>query len=302
MAETVIETTNLTVYYGTRRGVDEVNLTVHRGEVFGFLGPNGAGKTTTLRVLMDVIRPTRGRATIFGLDCRKEGVAVRKRVGYLPGELNLDVGMKASTFLDLVAALHGHGVDPDYRRDLCRRLDLNTTRRIGEYSRGNRQKVGIVAAFMVRPDLLILDEPTSGLDPLIQQAVLEMVKETRDEGRTVFFSSHILPEVQTVCDRVGIIRAGRLIEVEHIDALTKQKFKRIQLSLARVPPANAFALNGVKETERDGRKVTLEVHGELNAVMEKACEYGIEDLLTPPVTLEEVFLTFYDPDRRPDDV
>jgi ABC-2 type transport system ATP-binding protein len=302
MAGPVIETTNLTVYYGERRGIEDVSLTVHRGEVFGFLGPNGAGKTTTLRVLMDVIRPTRGRAALFGLDCRKDGVAARKRVGYLPGELNLDPGMKASAFLDLVAAVHGRRADGDYRQELCERLDLNTTRKIGEYSRGNKQKVGIVAAFMIKPDLLVLDEPTSGLDPLIQQHVLEMVKQARDEGRTVFFSSHILPEVQSVCDRVGIIRAGRLVVVEHVAALTKQKFKRIQLSLARVPPANAFALDGVRETGRNGRKVTLEVHGELKAAMEKACEYGVEDLDTLPVTLEEVFLTFYDPESRPGDV
>lgn len=294
MDDAAIETTDLTVYYGARRGIEDVNLIVKAGEVFGFLGPNGAGKTTTLRVLLDVIRPDRGRASIFGLDCRKEGVTVRKRVGYLPGELNLDVGMKASTFLDLVAALHRDRVDPEYRAELCRRLDLDTRRTISEYSRGNKQKVGIAAAFMTRPDLLILDEPTSGLDPLIQQAVLEFVREVRDEGRTVFFSSHILPEVEAVCDRVGIIRSGNLIKVESVDMLMKQTFKRVRLSLARVPPPDAFAFDGVKETERDGMAVTLEIHRGLQAVMEKACEFGILDFDMPPVTLEEVFFTFYD--------
>ena len=302
MAEPVVQTTNLSFYYGACRGIDDVNLTVERGEVFGFLGPNGAGKTTTLRLLMDVIRPSRGRATIFGLDCSREGVAVRKHVGYLPGELNLEPGMRASTFLDLVAALHGRRVDPQYRRELCRRLDLDSSRRMGEYSRGNKQKIGIVAAFMVRPDLLILDEPTSGLDPLVQQTVLDMVRETRGEGRTVFFSSHILPEVEAVCDRVGIIRAGRLIEVDLIEALTKQTFKRLQISLAQVPPADAFVLDGVRETKRDGRTVTLEVHGDLKALMDAACQYGIEDVKTPSVTLEEVFLAFYDSEGGSHDV
>ena len=207
----IIATQALTVYYGRHRGIKDVDLSVEKGEVFGFLGPNGAGKTTTQRVLMDVIRPTSGRATIFGLDCQKDGVAIRKRIGYLPGELSLYPDMKGRQFLRMLASLQEKGIDNAYLQQLYARLDWNPTRRMKEYSRGNKQKIGIIAAFMTKPDLLILDEPTAGLVPLIQQTVMELVREVRVDGRTVFFSSHILPEVQAVCDRVGIIREGKLV-------------------------------------------------------------------------------------------
>ncbi|MEO1290629.1 MAG: ATP-binding cassette domain-containing protein, partial [Chloroflexota bacterium] len=210
MANSVIETRDLTVYYGKHRGISNINLTVEQGEVFGFLGPNGAGKTTTQRVLMDVIHPSAGTAKIFGMDCQADGVEIRKRVSYLPGELALYPTMKANAYFDMLDSLHPNTIDPRFRSDLCQRLDLDPTRRMKEYSRGNKQKVGLVAAFMGKPDLLILDEPTGGLDPLVQQTVMEMVHEVKADGRTVFFSSHILPEVQAVCDRVGIIRDGQL--------------------------------------------------------------------------------------------
>jgi ABC-2 type transport system ATP-binding protein len=210
MSQKIIETQDLTVYYGKHRGIVDVDLSVEKGEVFGFLGPNGAGKTTTQRVLIDVIRPTKGRATIFGLDCRKQGVSIRKRVGYLPGELSLYPNMRGRDFLHMLASLQEKKVERSYRQQLYERLNFDPTRKMKQYSHGNKQKIGIVAAFMGKPDLLILDEPTTGLDPLVQQIVMELVKEAKDDGRTVFFSSHILPEVQAVCDRVGIIREGQL--------------------------------------------------------------------------------------------
>jgi len=294
MNQTIIETHNLTVYYGIHRGIQDVNLAVEKGEVFGFLGPNGAGKTTTQRVLMDILRPTSGTAAIFGLDCQTDGVAIRKRVGYLPSELSLYPNMKGNVFLRMLASLQDQAVDRAYRRQLYERLDLDPNRRMKEYSRGNKQKIGIVAAFMGKPDLLILDEPTTGLDPLVQQTVMELVREARADGRTVFFSSHILPEVQAVCDRVGIIRAGELVKTERVETLTRQQFKRLRLTLRQAPPAQAFALEGVTETGRDGHTVQLEVRQGLERVLENALPYGVDDIETTPVTLEEIFLAFYD--------
>jgi ABC-2 type transport system ATP-binding protein len=288
MSQKIIETQDLTVYYGKHRGIVGVDLSVEKGEVFGFLGPNGAGKTTTQRVLIDVIRPTKGRATIFGLDCRKQGVSIRKRVGYLPGELSLYPNMRGRDFLHMLASLQEKKVERSYRQQLYERLNFDPTRKMKQYSHGNKQKIGIVAAFMGKPDLLILDEPTTGLDPLVQQIVMELVKEAKDDGRTVFFSSHILPEVQAVCDRVGIIREGQLIKTERVETLTKQQFKRLYLTLRQSPPADAFAIEGVTETGRDGQMVMLEIRQGLDKVMETAVPYGIDDIETPPVTLEEI--------------
>ncbi len=293
MTENVIETEGLTVYYGRQRGILNVDLTVQKGEVYGFLGPNGAGKTTTQRALLDVIRPVSGQAWLFGLDCQKEGVAARQRVGYLPGELSLYENMKAYQFFDTVNAMRGNNDDKAYREAICQRLHLDTNRKIREYSRGNKQKVGVVVAFMNKPDLLILDEPTSGLDPLVQQTVLELVREAKADGRTVFFSSHILSEVQEVCDRVGIIRDGQLVATERVETLTKQQFKRLRLSFATLPPADAFAQDGVVEMARDEQSVILEIRENLNGVLSTAVTYNVLDIDTMPVTLEEVFLAYY---------
>ena len=293
MSDYVIQRHKLTLYYGIHRGVQDVDLQVQAGEVFGFLEPNGAGKTTTIRALLDIIRPTSGTAHIFGMDCQREGVAIRRRVGYLPGELSLPPNMRGQQYLDMVRSLRGTQVDRQYEWALCQRLNLDASRRIREYSRGNKQKLGLVAAFMSQPDLLILDEPTSGLDPLVQQTVMELVRETRSAGRTVFFCSHVLPEVQAVADRVGIIRAGRLAAVERVDTLTTQQFRRVTFRFAGNPPAAAFAFEGVRETARSDHDVTLEVAQNMPAVMQAAATYGILDVETHPVTLEEVFLAYY---------
>ncbi len=293
MNEIVIETKGLTVYYGRHRGIEDLDMEVRRGEVYGFLGPNGAGKTTTQRVLLDIIRPTRGMAALFGLDCQRDGVQVRERVSYLPGELSLYPTMSGQNFLRMIGRLRGNRVEKKYRTELCERLDLDPSRRMREYSRGNKQKVGLVAAFMNKPDLLILDEPTSGLDPLVQQTVLELVREARDDGRTVFFSSHILSEVQEVCDRVGIIREGRLVKTERVETLTKQQFKRLRLSFAQIPPVGAFDFDGVTETARNEQEIMLEVRQNLNEVLQTAVTYNVTDMDMPPVTLEEIFLAYY---------
>jgi ABC-2 type transport system ATP-binding protein len=293
MSEKIIETQNLSVYYGQYRGIKDVNLSVERGEAFGFLGPNGAGKTTTQRVLLDVIRPTSGRATIFGLDCRTHGVELRRRVGYLPGELALYKELRADRFFQMYEYLRGDNGANGYWRELAQRLDLDTGRKIGNFSRGNKQKVGIVAAFMSKPDLLILDEPTSGLDPLVQQTVMEMVREVKADGRTVFFSSHILPEVQAVCDRVGIIREGELVTTQRVEDLIAARLNRMSLIFAELPPAATFDLEGVTEIGRTEQSVTLEVRENLAAVLAAAGRHDVRDIETHNMSLEEIFLDYY---------
>ncbi len=293
MADHVIETHGLTVFYGRHRGIIDVDLAIREGEVFGFLGPNGAGKTTAMRVLLDIIRPTRGRATAFGMDCQREGVEIRRRTGYIPGELSFYGSVTGRRFLDTITRLRGDHTGPRYRRELCERLQFDPTRRIREYSSGNKRKLGLVMACMHQPDLLILDEPTLGLDPLVAQTVLQLVNEVRDQGRTVFLSSHILSEVQSVCDRVGIIREGRLVEVGEVDALTTQPFHRLRLVLKEEIPGDAFSYPGVTETGRIDHEIQLEVRENLEAVLEEAVGYGVLDIETHPVTLEEVFLAYY---------
>ncbi|MFC2028589.1 ABC transporter ATP-binding protein [Chloroflexota bacterium] len=293
MSDNVIETQDLTVYYGRHRGIHDVNLTIAKGEVFGFLGPNGAGKTTTQRVLLDVFPPTRGKASVFGMDCQKQGVELRKRIGYLPGELALYTNMKASEFFKMYDYLRGFNGSKNYWRQLADRLDLDTKRRIRQFSRGNKQKVGVIAAFMSRADLLILDEPTGGLDPLVQQTVLEMVREAKAEGRTIFFSSHILSEVQAVCDRVGVIRDGQLVATQRVEDLVAQRMNRMDLVFEGIPPVGTFDFDGVVELERREHTVVLEVRENLPKVLAAAARHQVKDIETHNISLEEIFLAYY---------
>lgn len=293
MTENVIETQDLTVYYGKHRGILNVNLVVAKGEVFGFLGPNGAGKTTTQRVLLDVFPPTSGKARVFGKDCQRDGVEIREHIGYLPGELALYANMRARDFFKMYEYLRKDKRSTGYWRELAERLDLDTSRKISQFSRGNKQKVGVVAAFMNRADLLILDEPTGGLDPLIQKSVLELVRETKEDGRTVFFSSHILSEVQAVCDRVGIIREGQLVATRRVEDLFAQRMNRITLIFGGPPPAEAFHLEGVTELRQGQKSLTLEVRENLPAVLAAAAQHQVMDIETHNVSLEEIFLAYY---------
>lgn len=289
----LIQTKNLSVYYGRQRGVHALDLTIEAGEVYGFLGPNGAGKTTTLRVLMDIIRPSAGHASIFGLDCQKHGVRIRKRVGYLPGELHLYPNMRAETYFQMVNAIRGDQDNQSRVVELCQWLELDPTRPMGGYSHGNKQKVGLVVAFMGQPELLILDEPTTGLDPLVQQAVLALVREVRDDGRTVFFSSHNLSEVQAVCDRVGIIRDGQIVTTERVEMLLQRQFHRFRMRFEKMPPVRTFDDLRVCELHRIGQDLMLEIHEHLNEVLSRAVTFGIIDLEEQPFTLEEIFLAYY---------
>jgi len=297
MSSNVIETRDLTVYYGEHRGILDVNLSVEKGEVFGFLGPNGAGKTTTQRVLLDVFPPTKGQATIFGLDCQDDGVEIRKHIGYLPGELALYANMKASEFFKMYEYLRKDSRSNGYWKELAERLNLDTNRKISQFSRGNKQKVGVVAAFMDKADLLILDEPTGGLDPLVQKTVLEMVREAKAEGRTVFFSSHILSEVQAVCDRVGIIRDGQLVATQRVEDLFAQRMNRLTMIFEDPPPLGAFNIEGVTELDVTRKSITLEVRENLPAVLTAAAQHNVMDIETHNISLEEIFLDYYSKDE-----
>ena len=297
MTNNVIETNDLTVYYGKHRGILDVNLSIEKGEVFGFLGPNGAGKTTTQRVLLDIFPPTKGHAKVFGKDCQKEGVEIRKHIGYLPGELALYANMKASEFFKMYEYLRKDKKSNGYWKELADRLDLDTNRKISQFSRGNKQKVGVVAAFMDKSDLLILDEPTGGLDPLVQKTVLEMVREAKADGRTVFFSSHILSEVQAVCDRVGIIRDGQLVATQRVEDLFSQRMNRLTMIFEGHPPLGVFNIEGVTELDVTHKSITLEVRENLPAVLTAAAQHNVMDIETHNISLEEIFLAYYSKDE-----
>ncbi len=296
MSETaaIIEVRGLTKRYGSARGVEDLTFEVARGEAFGFLGPNGAGKTTTIRTLLDFIRPTSGAVRVFGLDPRREGVRVHRRIGYLPGELALYERMTGEDFLRSFAELRG-GVAWSQVTDLADRLGLVLSRRIHELSHGNKQKIGLVQAFMHDPDLLVLDEPTQGLDPLVQQTFYAMVEEERERGAAIFLSSHVMPEIERVCDRVGIIREGHLAAVADIGALKAKALRRIEFHFGGPVLASAFErLPGVKDVSAHGDSVLLSVEGPVDAVIKEAARYDVVSLETREPSLEEAFLAFYD--------
>jgi ABC-2 type transport system ATP-binding protein len=288
-----IETHGLTKYYGRALGIADVDLEVTTGEVFGFLGPNGAGKSTTIRLLLDLIRPTSGRATLLGLDVRRDRIAIHRRISYLPGELALYGDLTGRQTLVYLANLHG-GIDPTGIDRLAERLDLDTSRPVKSLSRGNRQKVGLVAAFMGDPELLILDEPTTGLDPLVQQEFERLVQEVRADGRTVFLSSHILPEVEHLCDRVGIIREGRLLAVEAVTDLKGRAIRRLEIRFAGPVPADAFAgVPGIRDLHVDDSVLRCTVSGSVDALVKAAARYPVHDVTSQETSLEEIFLAYY---------
>jgi len=289
----VIVLDGLTKSYGAQRGVVDLSFSVSPGEVFGYLGPNGAGKTTTIRTLMDLIRPTHGHASIFGLDSTTGSVEIHRRTGYLPGEFALYERMTGAEYLAYFASLRG-GIDETYLRNLADRLNLRLDIRIRSLSHGNRQKVGLVQAFMHRPELLILDEPTNGLDPLVQREFHRMVAEVRDEGRTVLLSSHAMSEVERLCDRVGIIREGRLVTVEDVGDLKARAVRSIDIHFAHPVPAEAFAgLPSVQDVEVQGELVHLSVAGHLDAVVKAAARFEVVDVTSHEPNLEEIFLACY---------
>ena len=288
-----IMTGGLTKDYGMARGLFDLDLEVGVGEIFGFLGPNGAGKTTTIRLLMGMIFPTRGSARIFGLDCQRESVAVKTKVGYLPGELPQFGGLRGSEIVAYLGGLRG-GVDRNRVRRIAERLELDLGRRFREYSRGNKQKLGLLLAFMHRPPLLILDEPTASLDPLNQQTFYDLLFESRDEGATVFLSSHVLSEVEHVCDHVGIIRRGRLVSVAGLDELRHLRIHHVEIEFAAQPPLQAIeAAEGVSDVRVEGLRVRCNVRGGFEPLLAAIAGHGVVNLVSTEPSLEEVFLSYY---------
>ncbi|MCD9899102.1 ABC transporter ATP-binding protein [Streptomyces sp. MT29] len=294
--ENVIELRELTKTYGTRRGLTGLTLDVVQGEVFGFLGPNGAGKSTTIRLLLDLIRPTAGRATVLGLDPRGDGVQLRRRVGYLAGDFVCDGRQNVRAYLRFLAELRG-GV-PQTRIDaLADRLGLDQSTKIKKLSKGNRQKVGLVQAFMHTPELLVLDEPSSGLDPLVQQAFLDMVAEAAAGGQTVFMSSHIMSEVEAVADRVGIIRDGSLVALDTVANLRTGAICDVEVTFEASVPVSAFeGLPGVGRLHLDetGTRLTGQISGPPDAFIKALAHFSVTGLRATEPALDEVFHAYYD--------
>jgi ABC-2 type transport system ATP-binding protein len=297
MNDVVIRARDLTKHYGATVGLEGLDLEVRRGELFGFLGPNGAGKTTTIRLLLDLIRPTRGSASLFGRPVRECGL--RGRVGYLPGELALDGRLTGRQTLRFLASLRG----PDaarpaaaHRESCCEKLGLagdDLDRRVRDYSRGMKQKLGLISALEHGPDLLILDEPTTGLDPLVREALFEILLAAGAEGRTVFHSSHVLSEVDRTCGRVAVIRAGRLVAVKSSDEIRRASVRRMVVRFDGPVPAGELALPGIELLEREGGRAVLKVSGKLNPLLAVLARHRVHDLAFPEPSLEEAFDDLY---------
>ena len=295
----IIQIEQLTKSYGSHRGIVDIDLEVQEGEAFGFLGPNGAGKTTTIRTLLDHLRPTSGRARIFGIETTVDPVAIHRRVGYLPGEFALYDKLTGGQTIEYFANLRG-GIDAAYQAELVKRLDIDTSRKFREYSKGNKQKIGLIVALQHRPDLLVLDEPTSGLDPPVQQTFYEVIREAKAEGRTIFLSSHILSEVEKTADRVAIIRQGRLVKVDRVDALRDLAHHQVELRFAGDVPVGAFAaLDGVSDVSVDDHVLRLRVAGSITPVVREAARYELLDFVSREPTLEETFLAEYGTHEQP---
>lgn len=296
----VIETRNLTKVYRTRgtstHALDSLDLTVQPGEIFGYLGPNGAGKTTTIRLLLDLIRPTAGSASVYGQDVNANGVELRQRIGYMPGELNLWKNLTGQQVAGYLGRVRGMK-DISYAYALAERLQLDMTKRVRDYSSGNRRKLGLVIALMHKPDLLILDEPTGGLDPLMQQTFNQMMHEVRAEGRTVFLSSHVLSEVQAICDRVGILRDGQLKAVETVERMTHVDFRWVRIDL-RDPATAALRervarVDGVTSVEAENHGLKLRLNGDFDPLLRALNDVYVVDMRVESPSLEEIFLAYY---------
>ena len=289
-----IRASGLTKDYGKGHGLFDLDLEVRRGEVFGFLGPNGAGKSTTMRLLLDLIRPTAGTATLLGLDCRADSLEIRRRVGFLPGDFALYPKLSGAEMLDHLADLRG-GVDRRVRDQLAERFDAQLDRPVRELSTGNRQKLGLIQAFMHEPELLILDEPIAGLDPLVQQSFHALLAEVAAAGRTVFLSSHTLSEVERVAHRVAILRRGRLVVVDSLERLRSVAIRRLEIEFADgMPSVEAIrALPGVREAQRRGERLDVAFEGSADALVKAVATHDVRSIRSRDDDLEEIFLHYY---------
>jgi ABC-2 type transport system ATP-binding protein len=293
----VISAHALTKHYGSVQALTDLTLDVRQGEIFGFLGPNGSGKSTMIRTLLGFLHATRGRATVLGLDAETQSVEIRRRIGYLPGGIALYDSLTGEQALDYLADLQGR--EPHRRGDLCERLELPAAvlkRRVRDYSRGMRQKIGVVQALQHDPELAILDEPTEGLDPLMQQAFYRILDDLRSEGRTVFFSSHILSEVERLCDRVAIIRAGRLMALHDVADLLARRRRRVMLRWRGAAP-DPSTLPGLVDVQVDGNRIIGSLTGDISAFVRSIASPSLDDLTIEPASLEEAFLEYYATDE-----
>ena len=292
MADAIL-TDSLSKSYGDVTALDNLDIEVRVGEIFGFLGPNGAGKTTTIRLLLDIIRPDSGRAEVLGLDPRAQGVELRRRVGYLPGDFVVDGRQTSREFLTFLGNLRG-GLAPASMNGLAERFDLDLGLKFGSLSKGNRQKVGLIQAFMHDPELLILDEPTSGLDPLMTREFLSLATEARAKGQTMFMSSHILSEVQHVADRAGIIRDGRLIAIDDVVALRSRAMREVRISFGEsVSSAEFDGIAGVSDLVVDGDVIRCRLTGEADALVKAAARHRVIDFISEEPDLETLFFHYY---------
>jgi len=290
----------LTKQYGKLLAVNDLHFDVAPGEILGFLGLNGAGKTTTIRILLDLLRPTRGQAFIFGHDCQREGLHARSNIGYLPGEMGIYSDLTGLAVLDLLAGLSGRPIDRNRRRDLQDRLDLADTdlrRTLREYSTGMKRKLGLIQAFQSDPSLLLLDEPTEGLDPLMQEAFYTLIAETKRRGATVFMSSHVLSEVDRVCDRVALLRKGELVLLRSVEEIRRLASRRVRVHLAEDGLAPPALPPGIQIIDTAPRRWTLQVEGFLGPLLETLRAFPVKDLEVVEPKLEDVVMQYYREDR-----
>lgn len=289
----VIEINNLTKYYGKARGIVDVSFNVQEGEIFGFIGPNGAGKSTTIRTLLALIYPSSGSAKIFGKDCITEGPEIRRQIGYLPSEVYYYDNMKVIDLLKYSASFYP-GTNHDRIYELAEIMDLDLNRKIDDLSFGNKKKVGIVQGLLHRPKLIILDEPTGGLDPLMQHKFFELIHEENQKGVTVLFSSHILSEVQKICTRVGIIKEGKMVQVEDINTLGHSNYKKFKVEMTEPVPSDYFDLAGIGSLAVNDKSVSFIFNGDINKIIEKLYARKISNLIVEEPSLEEIFMHYYE--------
>jgi ABC-2 type transport system ATP-binding protein len=292
----IIQTKSLTKFYGKSRGIKDVSITVNKGDIFGFLGPNGAGKSTTIRIIMDFIRPSGGSATVFGMDCHRDSVAIRKRIGYIPGDFGLYGNMTGWKFLEYFGRVRG-GFDPAAAKEYARRMDIRLDRKMKEYSRGMRQKVAIIQAFMNNPDLIIMDEPTNGLDPLVQQSFMDMLREMADRGTTVFMSSHILSEVEKACNRVAIIKEGSIVAEEKVEELRQKSGKILEVKFVEPLRKEIFYLPGISNVTQQNGGYRMTVTGNIEEILREISSHKVADISIHQMTLEDIFMHYYEEAR-----